>query len=251
MKYKITIKDFIGVYLRSLLYQNLINEKYLQNFGFSYALYPIVKKFHRGKEAVKLFITKNFEYFNTNPYLVSFIQGVAIRLIQDNNDKKLKKFKFDMMGPLAALGDAISWGVFRSFLIMLSTILVFFNYYAGILIFFIIFNLVLNVFFRFMGLIIGYKNGMNVIFKITDMDIQNKIAIIKKTGLIIWGTGILLLLKNKYKLIDFSFKSINFNNIIIIFLMMFIAIFLYKLNKITIPIVIYIIYMILIILINI
>ena len=102
-----------------------------------------------------------------------------------------------------------------------------------------------------MGLIIGYKNGMNVIFKIADMDLQNKIAMIKKTGLIIWGASVLLLLENKYKLIDFSLKSISLDNIIIILIMIFIGVFLYRLSKITIPVIIYVLYMIIIILINI
>lgn len=251
MNYNITIKDFFIVYLRSFLYMNLLNEKYFQNFGFLYTLYPIVKKFKRNKAAVKLFIIKNFDYFNTNPYFVSFIQGVAIRLIQENNDKKLKKFKFDFMSPLAAIGDAISWGISRSFLILITAIFIFFDYYSGILIFLVFYNIILNIFFRFMGLIIGYKSGLNVIFKIADMDLQNKIAMIKKTGLIIWGGSIFLLVKYKYKLIDFSFNNININNIVIIGLMILIGFFLYKLNKITIPVVTYIIYMILIIFISI
>ncbi len=251
MNYNITIKDFVLVYFRSFLYQNLLNDKYFQNFGFLYTLYPIVKKYNKSKEAVKLFILKNFEYFNTNPYLVSFIFGVAIRLIKENDDEKLKKFKFDMMSPLAALGDAISWGVLRFFLILISVVFVFFKYYAGILIFLILYNIVLNIFFRFMGLIIGYKHGLNVIFKIAHMDLQNKIAMIKKIGLILWGSSVLLLLKYQYKLIDFSFQNININILINILLLIFLTVSFYKLNKVVIPIVTYIIFLIVIMLISI
>ncbi len=246
MVYNVTLKDFFIVYLRSFLYQNLINDKYFQNFAFLYVLYPIVKKFKRNREAVKVFFLDNFEYFNTNPYLVSFIHGVAIRLIEEKNEVKLKKFKFNMMGSLAAVGDAISWGITRSFLLMVSIIFIFFNHYYGVLIFLVFYNIILNIFFRFFGLIIGYKNGQNVIFKIANMDLQNKIAIIKKTGLIIWSSTILLLLKYKYKLIDFSSENAGLNNAVIILLMMVIAFLLYKLNKSHIIVMVYLIYIIII-----
>ncbi len=130
MNYNITIKDFFIVYVRSFLYQNLMNDRYFQNFGFLFVLYPIVKKFHKNVKDVKLFIIRNFEYFNTNPYLVSFVFGVAMKLIKEDNDEKLKKFKFDMMSPLAALGDAISWGILKSFLVLISVSFVFFKSYS-------------------------------------------------------------------------------------------------------------------------
>ncbi len=249
MDCSITYKDFISVYLRSYLYQNLINDKYFQNFGFLYTLYPVIKKFHAKKESIKVFFMKNFEYYNTNPFLASFIHGVAMKMIEENNDRRLKKFKFDMMSPLAAIGDAISWGILRSFLIMVSVIFVFFNYYSGILIFLIFFNLILNVFFRFFGMIIGYKSGMNVIYKIANLDLQSKIAMIKKTGLVIWGCAVFLLLRYKYKLIDLPAENIiriSPNNIASILLMILISVLLYKGNKYVVPIVIYIIYIMII-----
>jgi len=244
--YSITIRDFLAVYFRSYLYQNLINETYFQNFGFLYTLYPVIKKFHRKKESIKLFFIRNFEYYNTNPFLASFIHGVAMKLIEENSDRKLKKFKFDMMAPLAAIGDAISWGIGRSFLIMISVILVFFDFYAGILVFLIVYNLVLNVFFRFFGMLIGYRTGMNVIFRIANMDLQNKIAMIKKTGLVIWGASVWLLLQHKYHLIDLPSGKINPIHIGLVLLMIPFAILLYKGNKVFVPIVIYVIYLMLI-----
>lgn len=251
MNYNITIKDFFIVYVRSFLYQNLMNDRYFQNFGFLFVLYPIVKKFHKNVKDVKLFIIRNFEYFNTNPYLVSFVFGVAMKLIKEDNDEKLKKFKFDMMSPLAALGDAISWGILKSFLVLISVSFVFFKSYSGILIFFIFYNIILTLFFRFFGLIIGYKNGLKVIFKIAQMDLQNKIALMKKIGLIIWGAVFVLMLQIRYKLIDFSFKYININDLLSVLLIVFIALIIYKLNKIVIPIVTYILFLIIVFVVNI
>jgi mannose/fructose/N-acetylgalactosamine-specific phosphotransferase system component IID len=242
MKYKITWNDFFLVYLRGFFYQNLINDKYFQNIGFMFTLFPIVKKVKKNKESIKIFLTSNFEYFNTNPYTASFILGVAIKLIHDNNESKLKKFKFDMMSPLAALGDAISWGILPSFLITLSTFFVFFGYNSGILIFFIFFNIILHIFFRFFGLIIGYKNGLNIIFRISEMNLQNKILMLKKLGLVIWGSGIFLLAKYKYNVLDFSRENGYIFSLINLFFIILIGGLAYKLDKYIIPVVTYIIF---------
>lgn len=246
MNYSITLKDFLVVYLRGFFYQNLINDKYYHNFGFLYILYPIIKKIKKSPELIKEFIVHNFEYFNTNPYLVSFLLGVSIRLLKENSDDKIRKFKFDMMGPLAALGDEISWGILRSFLVLVSAIFVFFKYYYGILIFFIFYNLILHIFFRFIGLIIGYRNGLNVIFKIAQLDLQNKISILKKVGLIMWGSAVFLLLQNNYNFIDLSFHTINLTKFIYISVLIILAVFFNKINNLFIPLISYLIFILII-----
>jgi mannose/fructose/N-acetylgalactosamine-specific phosphotransferase system component IID len=251
IEYEITLKDWFYVYLRSFLYQNLINDKYLQNFGFLYVLYPVVKKIKKGKQSINDFLLKNFEYFNTNPFLVSFVIGVAVRFLKENGEEKLRKFKFDIMSPLAALGDAISWQVLPAFLILVTSILVFFKFYWGVLIFFIVYNLVLNIFFRFFGLWIGYKNGLNVIFKIAHMDIQQKIAMAKRIGLLLWGCGFFLLLKYKYNLFDFSFHYVNLHHLIGLGIITLMLSVFYRVNKVLIPVVSYLIYLILILIVNI
>ncbi|MDD5065935.1 MAG: PTS system mannose/fructose/sorbose family transporter subunit IID [bacterium] len=251
MNYEITLKDWFHLYLRSFLYQNLINDKYFQNFGFIYVLYPLVRKIKKNKQAVQDFLVKNFEYFNTNPYLVSFVMGVAIRFLQENNEDKLRKFKFDIMSPLAALGDAISWQMAPSFLALICSILVFFKCYWGVLVFFLVYNLILNVFFRFIGLLIGYRNGLNVIFKIANMDIQHQISLIKRVGLIMWGSGFFLLLRYRYGLLDLNIQALSFPIMIEVVSIFLILMLFYRINKVMIPAVTYILYLIVILIVNI
>ncbi len=83
------------------------------------------------------------------------------------------------------------------------------------------------------------------------MDLQNKIALMKKIGLIIWGAVFVLMLQIRYKLIDFSFKYININDLLSVLLIVFIALIIYKLNKIVIPIVTYILFLIIVFVVNI
>lgn len=251
MASEITFKDWFTVYLRSFLYQNLINDRYLQNFGFLFVLYPALKKLKKSKAAVDDFLYKNFEYFNTNPFLVSFVIGVAVRFIRENEDEKLKKFKFDIMAPLAALGDAISWQVLPAFLVLITSVMVFFKLYWGVLFFFIVYNLILNVFFRFFGLWMGYKNGLNVIFRIARMDIQQKIATVKRVSLLLWGSGFFLLLKFRYNLFDFSFHYINIQHLTGLGLIAFMLAVFNRVNKVLIPVVTYIIYLIVVLIVNI
>ncbi len=249
MKIKINYKDFLTVYFRSFLYQNLLNTRNFQNFGFMYVLYPIIKKFRIKKKSVIQSLLKNFEYFNTNPYFVSFVFGVALNLIERNEEEKLNRFKFDIMSPLAALGDAFVWGIMRPFFVLISAGLILLNQIWAWIIFLVAYNLILNLFFRFYGIIAGYKYGINVTFKLAKMNLQNIIHKLKQISLLLWGSLLYLIIVNKYKIIPkisniYSTSLNNFYMIVIIILFIF---FYNYIDKKFIPIVTYIIYMIIMI----
>ncbi len=245
MERKVNYKDFLKIYFRSFLYQNLLNTQNFQNFGFMYVLYPIIKKFKIQKESIIQSLLRNFEYFNTNPYFVSFVFGVALRLIERKEEEKLNRFKFDIMSPLAGLGDAFAWGIVKPFFVLISAGLILLNQWWGWLIFVVGYNLILNGFFRYYGIVIGYKYGINFIFKLAKFNLQNIIYHLKQISLIIWGSLFYLLLVSRYKifhsittLMYTEIKSFYMISIIILF------VFIYNyINKKFIPVVTYLIYM--------
>jgi len=243
---RINYKDFIKVYLRSFLYQNLMNLKNFQNFGFMYVLYPIIKKFNKSKNDIVKQLLQNFEYFNTNPYFASFVFGVSMNLIESHKENELNKFKFDVMSPLAGLGDAFVWGIVRPFLVLISAGFILMNIYWGWLIFFLGFNITVNIFFRLYGIILGYKYGINVIFNIAKMNLQNAIHKIKQISLIIWGGMFYLIIVYRYKIFQnlkgsFEVNEMDVYKLGIIVLFIFIY---YFLNKKFIPVVTYVVYII-------
>ncbi len=242
---KIVFWDFIKVYFRSFLYQNLLNEKYMQNFGFLYVMYPIIKKFSKTKEDLKRNILEHFEYFNTNPYFASFIFGVSMNLFEQGGSSKLKKFKFETMTSFAGIGDALSWGIIRSYLALIGLGMVLFHRIWGIVIFLIVYNLILNIFFRFFGIIFGYKNGQRVIFQIAEMDIQKIIYILKQSGLFVLGVLFFVLLRFKYQLVvEIEYMSVY--RILQFIMFLFIVYIFYNINKKFIPVVSYLVYFIVI-----
>ncbi len=246
MNKRITLGDIFKVYFRSFLYQNVLNEKYMQNFGFMFVLYPVLKKFSNSVEELKKELMIHFEYFNTNPYFASFVFGVSLNLIEKGESNKIKKFKFETMTSLAGLGDALSWGIIKSFLALIGMGLILFNHIEGFLIFFVIYNLIFNIFFRFFGIVMGYKYGQRVIFKIAELDLQKMISLLKQSGLFLTGMLFYILLYTKYKLLEWNSK----HYVISIFYFLIISVivyFFYNLNKKVIPVVSFLIYFVIIV----
>ncbi|MBN1898356.1 MAG: PTS mannose/fructose/sorbose transporter family subunit IID [Spirochaetes bacterium] len=255
MKPKIELKDFFKVYWRSFFYQNLLNQRNYQNYGFMYVMYPAIKKFKLKKESVVDSLLRNFEYFNTNPYFASFIFGVALKLIQEDNQDRLNQFKFDIMSPLAGLGDAFSWGITRPFLILISIGLIMLGPVWGWIIFLLGFNIILNGFIRFFGIVLGYKHGINVIFNLAKLNLQNIILKLKQALLVIWGVLFYLVSLGKYRMIPVTHYYYGRENIMILHLFitlcLFAGILIFQyLNKKLVPVVTFMIYLLVIIFIN-
>jgi len=245
---KINFIDILKVYLRSFLYQNLINLRNMQDFGFNFVIYPVLKKFKKDKKKIISAILKNYEYFNTNPVFASFLFGVILNFIERNEFEKVQRYKFEIMAPLAALGDAFVFGTFLPFLLFLSISFIILKQWSGILIFLIGYNLVINLFFRFYGIIIGYKYGINFIFKLAKLNLQNIIAILKKISLFLWGVMFYILIIFNYKILKSPFEIFSFNITKLLFVgIIILSIIFYDfLNRKFVPILIYMIYVLVI-----
>ncbi|MGH7738547.1 MAG: PTS system mannose/fructose/sorbose family transporter subunit IID, partial [bacterium] len=68
-----------SAFFRSFFLQTLWNfERYL-NYGFAFALLPVFRKLYPA-EARGAALVRHLEYFNTHPYMASFILGAAARM---------------------------------------------------------------------------------------------------------------------------------------------------------------------------
>ena len=71
----------VRVAARSLLLQSCWNEEGMQNVGFAFALKPWLKRIEReGGPPEAEAVRRHLQYFNTQPYMASFVLGVAGRL---------------------------------------------------------------------------------------------------------------------------------------------------------------------------
>ena len=96
---------------RSLNLQGSFNYERMQANGWLYGILPGLLAIHgEGTEDLKLSMGHNLEFFNTHPFLVTFVMGIVLSLEQQKADiGTIRAVRVAAMGPLGGIGDAIFW----------------------------------------------------------------------------------------------------------------------------------------------
>ena len=96
---------------RSLNLQGSFNYERMQANGWLYSILPGLLEIHgEGTEDLKLSMGHNLEFFNTHPFLVTFVMGIVLSLEQQKTDiNTIRSVRVAAMGPLGGIGDAIFW----------------------------------------------------------------------------------------------------------------------------------------------
>ena len=95
---------------RSCFLQASFNYERMQAAGWLYAIIPGLKKIHTNKEDLAASMEHNLEFFNTHPFLVTFVMGIVLSLEQQKADiPTIRAVRVAAMGPLGGIGDAIFW----------------------------------------------------------------------------------------------------------------------------------------------
>ncbi len=97
------------------------NFERMQNIGFAFALYPVLKKTWKAPQALKRAITRHVAAFNTQPYMASFVLGLVWRLEEQMaakgkesaDEHQVHAVKKTASSALAAIGDPLFWGTLR------------------------------------------------------------------------------------------------------------------------------------------
>src|SRR5512145_2536822 len=110
--------DMISVFFRSFLIQASWSFDRMQSLGFAFAMLPVLRRLYPDPEGFLDRLKLHMEYFNTQPYLASFILGAAIRTEEDrasgrNRTADVSAIKNRLMAPLGALGDSFFWGALK------------------------------------------------------------------------------------------------------------------------------------------
>lgn len=166
---KLTQADLNKMFLRSNAFQGSWNFERMQALGWAYTFLPILKRLYpENNEARKKAIKSHLEFFNTQPFVAAPILGIAASLEEqkangaDIEDGAINSVKVGMMGPLAGVGDPIFWGAARPILAALGASLALNGSILGPILFFVGFNL-LRLLVRYYGIIVGYKQGVNLV----------------------------------------------------------------------------------------
>ena len=148
---------------RSTFLQGSWNYERMQNGGWAYAMIPAIKKLYEKKEEQADALHRNLEFFNTHPYVVSPILGVALAQEEQRAQGKAvsQDVKVGMMGPLAGVADPVFWFTARPLLGALGASLAMEGSILGPLVFFIGWNL-MRIGFMWKSQEMGYEKGEHI-----------------------------------------------------------------------------------------
>ncbi|MDH4163363.1 MAG: PTS system mannose/fructose/sorbose family transporter subunit IID [Nitrospirota bacterium] len=107
--------DLLGVFWRSFFIQASWSYARMQSLGFAFALIPVLRRLYPDRQEFSARLAAHMDYFNTQPYMASFILGAAARIEEDRATGRdpgadAGEVKRSLMAPLGALGDSFFWG---------------------------------------------------------------------------------------------------------------------------------------------
>ncbi|MEG0164016.1 PTS system mannose/fructose/sorbose family transporter subunit IID [Anaerorhabdus sp.] len=169
-KKRITKKDFVTVYWRSMCHEATFSYERMQSVGFIWTLAPILKRFYGDdEEELKKACIRHTTFFNVTVQIVTFIYGVALALEEKNvNDPEedlnnlITTAKTALMGPMSAIGDTFYWGTFKIIATGVGCSLCIQGNPLGVLAFILLYNIP-NWGIRWYILKLGYRLGENFV----------------------------------------------------------------------------------------
>lgn len=148
---------------RSLQLQACFNYERMQAAGWLWGILPGLQKIHTNKEDLSISMEHNLEFFNTHPFLVTFVMGIVLSLEQQKADiNTIRAVRVAAMGPLGGIGDAIFWFALVPIVAGITANLAISGNIVGpVLYFVIIFGVQMAL--RFWLMNFSYKLGTNAI----------------------------------------------------------------------------------------
>ncbi|MCG3417581.1 PTS system mannose/fructose/sorbose family transporter subunit IID [Oceanobacillus sp. M65] len=201
---KLSKRDRIAIWFRSMFIQGSWNYERMQNGGWAFSMIPAIKRLYKTKEDRSAALQRHLEFFNTHPYVASPIIGVTLALEEERangapvDDKAIQGVKVGMMGPLAGIGDPLFWFTVKPILGALAASLAMSGNILGPILYFVLWNLI-RMGFMWYTQELGYKAGS----KITD-DLSGGLLQDITKGASILGMFILGALINRWVAISFT-----------------------------------------------
>ncbi|WP_300381046.1 PTS system mannose/fructose/sorbose family transporter subunit IID [Clostridium sp.] len=128
---------------RSLFLQASFNFERMQAAGWLFGILPGLEKIHTDKDDLSKSMKHNLEFFNTHPFLVTFVMGIILSLEQQKADTNtIRAVRVAAMGPLGGIGDAIFWFTLVPITAGITANMAISGSLAGPILFLLIFNVV-------------------------------------------------------------------------------------------------------------
>ena len=135
---KVTALSLIWSGIKLNFLQVAWNFERLQNVGFLFSIYNILKRIYAdSRENLLKAVERHLNFFNTHIFFSTAALGVITRLEEqlDNSDqeqkeKEIEATKLGIMGPLAAIGDSLFWSGIKPFALLLAAGIVYLSGYS-------------------------------------------------------------------------------------------------------------------------
>ncbi len=152
---------------RSCFLQASFNYERMQAAGWLYSIIPGLEKIHTNKNDLAASMRHNLEFFNTHPFLVTFVMGIVLSLEQNKGDiPTIRAVRVAAMGPLGGIGDALFWLTLVPITAGITSNMAINGNAAAPIIFLVIFNAV-QFALRFWLMNWSYKLGTSAIDALT------------------------------------------------------------------------------------
>lgn len=159
----LTPKDVNRMAWRSLALQASFNYERMQAAGWLFGLNPALRKIHKNDTDMSRAMQLHMEFFNTHPFLVSFVMGVVLAMERAKERLSvIRAIKVAMMGPLGGIGDALFWLTLLPICSALGVSLAIKGSIMGPILFLLMFNTI-NFGLRFSLAHYGYNAGSKAV----------------------------------------------------------------------------------------
>lgn len=178
---KISKGDLKKVFWRSIPLEHSWNYERMDNVGYTYAMYPVLKKLYPDKKDLADAMKRHLVLYNVTPYISTFPLGISVAmeeansLDEDFDTDSIGAVKSALMGPLSGIGDAFFWGTLRVIATSVGCALAMKGNILGPILFLLIFNIP-HYFLRWIGTFLGYKLGSMSITKIAESGLMKKVT---------------------------------------------------------------------------
>ncbi len=171
-------RERLRLLLRSFALQGSWNFPQMQGLGFLFALSPWLRQVHDPKNGMdndtdndtdsdtdsdggndaRRSLRRHLGYFNTNPYMATYVLGVVARLEEEGQGEESVRMRTNLMGPLGAIGDGLYWASFRPLCLLLALLVATVRVEVAGLLFLVVYNAV-HISDRWAYLNMGYEKA--------------------------------------------------------------------------------------------
>ena len=177
---KITKKDLMKVFWRSIPFEISWNYVRQMHSGFAYAMGPILEKLYKTKEERADALKRHMEFFNITPYFATLVLGIVTAMEEkrannpDFDSASINNVKASLMGPLSGIGDSIFLGTLRIITAGIGVSLAMNGSPLGAILFLLIYNIPAYA-LRYVGMMKGYQLGTGLLEKIQKSGMMGKV----------------------------------------------------------------------------